>query len=505
MLQRALISVSDKTNIIPFAEQLAAMGIEILSTGGTAKVLADAGVKVIDVSDYTGFPEIMAGRVKTLHPKVHGGILARRGTDEAVMREHGIQAIDLVVVNLYPFQQNNSIENIDIGGPTMVRAAAKNHADVAIVVDPYDYDKIIKELKAEKQLNKKMRHELAAKAFAHTAQYDAAISNYFASQLSDKEQLPSTVSLQLQRVQNLRYGENPHQAAGLYKLNGQAFGFTHMQQHQGKPLSYNNLADANAAVACIREFPDVAGCVIIKHANPCGVATASTLLEAYEKAFACDTTSAFGGIIAVNKKLDAATAEAIVAKQFVEVIIAPDIADDALRLLAARPNVRVLSYPLHEQRKQLQMHCIDGGVLLQEPDLSMVQQADMRVVTQAQADDKTWQDLLFTLRVVKHVKSNAIVYAKNGQTLGIGPGQTARVTSSEIGIIKAQAADLSLQGAVMASDAFFPFRDSVDAAAKTGIKAIIQPGGSKRDDEVIQAADEHGLIMVLTGMRHFKH
>jgi phosphoribosylaminoimidazolecarboxamide formyltransferase/IMP cyclohydrolase len=505
MLQRALISVSDKTNIVDFAKQLASLGVEILSTGGTAKTLADAGIKVTEVSDYTGFPEIMAGRVKTLHPKVHGGILARRGTDEPVMREHGIQPIDLVVVNLYPFQKQNSIENIDIGGPTMVRAAAKNYADVVIAVDPFDYDKIIKELKAEKQINKQMRLELAAKAFAHTAQYDAAISNYFAAQTKAEEGLPETVSIQLKRVQNLRYGENPHQAAGLYKVNGQAFGFTHMQQHQGKPLSYNNLADANAAVACIREFPEQAACVIVKHANPCGVAVADTLAEAYRKAFACDTTSAFGGIIALNQKLDAKTAETIVAEQFVELIIAPDVADEALRILVARPNVRVLSYDLSKQTQQLQMHCIDGGVLLQEPDAQMATKDSLRVVSKAQADEQVLHDLLFAMRVVKHVKSNAIVYAKNGQTLGIGPGQTARVTSSEVGIIKAGAAGLTLKDAVMASDAFFPFRDSIDAAAKTGIKAIIQPGGSKRDEEVIQAADEHGIIMVFTGMRHFKH
>ncbi len=505
MLQRALISVSDKTNLEPFAKELAGLGIQLLSTGGTAQTLKDAGIPVQDVSDYTGFPEIMDGRVKTLHPKVHGGILGRRGTDDTVMKQQGILPIDLVVVNLYPFQQNNTLKNIDIGGPTMIRAAAKNYADVTIVVDPADYEMIIKELKAEKQIHKNIRFKLAAKAFAHTAQYDAAISNFFEAQQTTPHELPKHISLQFQQVESLRYGENPHQAAGLYKINANAFGFSGMQQHQGKPLSYNNLADADAAVACIREFPNQAACAIIKHANPCGVATANNLLTAYEKAFACDTTSAFGGIIAFNQPLDVATAEKIIENQFVEVIIAPSVDDNALRALIARPNVRVLSYPLHTQHMQWQLHSIDGGMLIQAPDRGMASRADMRVVTEHKPDEQTWNDLIFALHVVKHVKSNAIVYAKEGQTLGIGPGQTARVTSSAIGIMKADEAGFSLQGAVMASDAFFPFRDSIDNAAKTGIKAIIQPGGSKRDDEVVQAANEHGLIMVFTNMRHFKH
>lgn len=512
---RALLSVSDKSGLIPFARFLHERGVVLLSTGGTAAALKDAGIPVTEVADYTGFPEIMEGRVKTLHPKVHGGILGRRGTDEAVMKAQGIEAIDLVVVNLYPFQATiqkpgctleQAIENIDIGGPAMIRAAAKNHRDVTVVVDPTDYDDLMDALNSTGSIPNEMANKLAAKAFAHTAQYDAAIADYLGKQYAPTEDgLPDSLQIPLTKVQSLRYGENPHQSAALYALNQTRAGFTDMRFHQGKALSYNNLADADAAVRCLREFKLHPSCVIVKHANPCGVAQAETLEQAYALAYATDPTSAFGGIIALNRPLDEATARRIVEQQFVEVIIAPEVEERALIHLAKKPNVRVISFPLMDMNLDLQLHSLLGGVLVQTPDEMMVQEPQMRIVTQRQPSQTQWQDLLFALRVVKHVKSNAIVYAKHGQTVGVGAGQTSRVASSRIAVWKAEEANLDLKDSVMASDAFFPFRDSVDAAAQAGISAIIQPGGSMRDDEVIAAANEHGIAMVMTGIRHFKH
>jgi phosphoribosylaminoimidazolecarboxamide formyltransferase / IMP cyclohydrolase len=511
----ALISVSDKTNLIPFARFLHERGIGLLSTGGTATALKAAGIPVTEVADHTGFPEIMDGRVKTLHPKIHGGILGRRGEDDAVMEAQGIAPIDLVIVNLYPFQETvkqpgctlaKAIENIDVGGPTMIRAAAKNHKHVVVVVDPQDYEGLQQALESQGAISLDMAAQLATKAFGHTAEYDAAISLYLQSQYTPTEDhLPATLQLSWHKVDSLRYGENPHQGAALYAINGQREGFTDMQQHQGKPLSYNNLADADAAVRCLREFTQHPACVIVKHANPCGVAQADSIEQAYQWAYETDSTSAFGGIIAFNRPLDEVTARRIIEQQFVEVIIAPSIDERAFLHLANKPNVRVLSFPIHEVSLGLQMHSLMGGVLVQTPDLTMVDQAAMRVATTRQPTEDEWQDMLFALRVVKHVKSNAIVYAKNGQTLGVGAGQTSRVASSQIAVWKAADAGLSLTGSVMASDAFFPFRDSIDAAAQAGIRAIIQPGGSMRDDEVIAAANEHGIAMVLTGVRHFKH
>jgi phosphoribosylaminoimidazolecarboxamide formyltransferase/IMP cyclohydrolase len=511
----ALISVSDKTNLIPFARFLQERGIALLSTGGTATALKAAGIPVTEVADHTGFPEIMDGRVKTLHPKIHGGILGRRGEDDAVMQAQGITPIDLVIVNLYPFQEtikqptctlDNAIENIDVGGPTMIRAAAKNHKHVVVVVDPQDYAGLQQALESTGAISLETAAQLATKAFGHTAQYDAAISMYLQNHVSGtSDNLPDLLQNSLLKVDSLRYGENPHQAAALYAINGVREGFTDMQQHQGKPLSYNNLADADAAVRCLREFTQHPACVIVKHANPCGVAQADSIEQAYQLAYATDSTSAFGGIIAFNRHLDELTARRIIEQQFVEVIIAPSIDERALLHLGNKPNVRVLSFPIMDLSLGLQMHCLIGGVLVQTPDLLMVDQAAMRVATTRQPSEEEWRDMLFALRVVKHVKSNAIVYAKNGQTLGVGAGQTSRVASSQIAVWKAADAGLSLTGSVMASDAFFPFRDSIDAAAQAGISAIIQPGGSMRDDEVIAAANEHGIAMVLTGVRHFKH
>lgn len=507
--KRALISVSDKTQLIPFAQTLSELGIEILSTGGTAKALKEAGLSVKDVSDHTGFPEIMGGRVKTLHPKVHGGILGRRGTDDSVMTEQGIAPIDLVVVNLYPFQQTiakpdctfeNAIENIDIGGPAMLRAAAKNHAHVAVVVDPNDYDTVADSVRHQ-GISAELARNLATKAFTHTAQYDTAISQYLQK---PSDALPNDLTLSLQQTQTMRYGENPHQQAGLYTVDGVKAGFTNMQQHQGKPLSYNNLSDADAAIRCVSEFKDTPACVIVKHANPCGVAQASSLEKAYELAYACDPSSAFGGIIAFNQKLDETTARRLIEQQFVEVVIAPEIDDRALIHFTNKPNVRVLSFPF-DDTPGLQLHAITGGMLVQTPDLTLVKRQDMKVVTSREPTDQEWLDLQFAMCVVKHVKSNAIVYAKNNQTLGIGAGQTSRVASSQIAVWKAGDAGLELIDSVMASDAFFPFRDSIDAAAKAGIRAIIQPGGSMRDEEVIEAANAHDIAMVFTGVRHFKH
>lgn len=513
--RRALLSVSDKSELIPFARFLHEHDIELLSTGGTAAALREAGIPVKDVSDHTGSPEIMDGRVKTLHPKIHGGILARRGEDDAVMQAQGIDPIDMVVVNLYPFQATiarpdcnlqSAIDNIDVGGPTMVRAAAKNHEHVVVVVDPIDYGMLMRHIQETGAISDEVSAKLATKAFASTAQYDAAISGYLQTQYAPSdENLTQDIHRSLSKIAPLRYGENPHQAAALYTLDHACEGFSNMTQHQGKPLSYNNLADADAAIRCMREFIEQPACVIVKHANPCGVAQAASIEEAYQLAYETDSTSAFGGIIAFNLPLDEATAKRIVEQQFVEVIIAPSIDNEAIKHLATKPNIRVLSFPIKDIIPGLEVKCLLGAVLVQSPDMTMVEQDAMRVVTKRQPTEQQWQDMMFCLRVVKHVKSNAIVYSKNGRTLGIGAGQTSRVASSQIAVWKAADAKLELAGSVMASDAFFPFRDSIDAAAKAGITAIIQPGGSMRDDEVIAAADEHDIAMVMTGVRHFKH
>lgn len=517
---RALISVSDKTGIVEFAKQLSALGIEILSTGGTYKLLKDNQIQVVEVSEHTGFPEMMDGRVKTLHPKIHGGILARRGLDEAVMAEHNIAPIDLVVVNLYPFAQTvakpdctlaDAIENIDIGGPTMVRAAAKNHASVGIIVNASDYDSVIAELKQNKTLSQKTRFDLAVKAFEHTAQYDGMIAQYLGCRLNDEvEQFARTFNVQMNKAQDLRYGENPHQTASFYvESNAKEASISTAKQLQGKELSYNNIADTDAALECVKSFAKPA-CVIVKHANPCGVAVSlDGILDAYNLAYATDPESAFGGIIAFNRELDVETAKAIIERQFVEVIIAPSIADGVLAVTESKKNVRVLvcgKLPkIDERQAQFDFKRVNGGLLVQEQDLGMITKDDLKVVTDVAPTDEQLDDLIFAWKVAKYVKSNAIVYAKNRQTVGIGAGQMSRVNSARIAAIKAEHAGLEVQGAVMASDAFFPFRDGIDNAAKAGIKCIIQPGGSMRDEEVIAAANEHGIAMVFTGMRHFRH
>ncbi|MEE4191411.1 MAG: bifunctional phosphoribosylaminoimidazolecarboxamide formyltransferase/IMP cyclohydrolase [Halieaceae bacterium] len=516
-VRRALISVSDKTGIEDFARGLVGHGVELLSTGGTYRLLRDAGIPVTEISEYTGFPEMMDGRVKTLHPKVHGGILARRGTDDAVMAEHGIDAIDMVVVNLYPFEQTvarpdcsleDAVENIDIGGPTMVRAAAKNHRFVTIVVDAGNYPCILEELQdSDGCLSYRTRFDLAVRAYEHTAAYDAAIANHFGRLVDGgSEAFPRTFSTQFHRVQEMRYGENPHQAAAFYREAKPAeAGIATAEQLQGKALSYNNVADTDAALECVKGF-EAPACVIVKHANPCGVAVGSTLLEAYERAFATDPESAFGGIIAFNRELDAATAAAIIERQFVEVIIAPEISADALAATAAKENVRVLRCGAWSQAlPALDYKRVNGGLLVQDRDLGMVGADELKIVTSKQPDAEQMQDLLFAWKVAKFVKSNAIVYAAGGQTIGVGAGQMSRVNSARIAAIKAEHAGLEVKGSVMASDAFFPFRDGIDNAAAVGISAVIQPGGSIRDEEVIAAADEHGMAMVFTGMRHFRH
>lgn len=517
-IQRALISVSDKTGVLEFARALAGAGVEILSTGGTAKLLADNGVKVIEVADYTGFPEMLDGRVKTLHPKIHGGLLGRRDLPEhvAAMQQHGIGNIDLVCVNLYPFVQTvskpdcaleDAIENIDIGGPTMVRSAAKNYLHVAIVTDAADYAALAAELQAnEGGLSLATRFELAKKAFSHTAAYDSAISNYLTAIDADgiKADFPQRFNANFEKVQDMRYGENPHQKAAFYRdLLHVPGAIANYKQLQGKELSYNNIADADAAWEAVKTF-DQPACVIIKHANPCGVAIAADTLSAYRLAFATDSTSAFGGIIAFNREVDVATAEAVSA-QFLEVLIAPAYSAEAKALLAKKVNVRVLEVPLEAGANPYDLKRVGGGLLVQTADVKNVGVGELRVVTKRQPSAAELQDLLFAWRVAKFVKSNAIVFAKNGQTAGVGAGQMSRVDSTKIAAIKAAAAGLSLSGAVAASDAFFPFRDGVDVIAENGIKAIIQPGGSMRDEEVFAAADEHGIAMVLTGTRHFRH
>ena len=516
-VKRALISVSDKTGIVEFAQALAAQGVEILSTGGTYRLLCDNGVKAVEVSDYTGFPEMMDGRVKTLHPKVHGGILARRGQDDAVMAEHGIDAIDMVVVNLYPFEQTvanpdcslaDAIENIDIGGPTMVRAAAKNHAHVNIVVNASDYAAILAEMQAnEGATSLATRFDLAIKAYEHTSAYDGAIANYFGQKVEGgSENFPRTFNSQFQKVQDLRYGENSHQQSAFYVEKNAASGsIATAEQLQGKELSYNNIADTDAALECVKQFDEPA-CVIVKHANPCGVAVAESIRAAYDLAFATDTESAFGGIIAFNRELDAETAAAICERQFVEVIIAPSISAEAAAAVSEKKNVRLLSCGEWSTEGAAQDYKrVNGGLLVQDRDMGVITAEDLKIVSQRQPTEKEIRDLLFTWKVAKFVKSNAIVYGNDGRTIGVGAGQMSRVNSARIAAIKAEHAGLEVKGSVMASDAFFPFRDGIDNAAKVGISCVIQPGGSIRDEEVIAAADEAGMAMVFTGMRHFRH
>lgn len=526
-VRRALISVSDKAGIVDFARSLQALGVEILSTGGTYKLLIDNQISAIEVSDYTGFPEMMDGRVKTLHPKIHGGILGRRGQDDEVMSAHNIGPIDLVVVNLYPFAETVAkpdchlplaIENIDIGGPTMVRSAAKNHAHVGIVVSTQDYQAVLEDLNSVQGLRYKTRFHLALRAFEHTAAYDGMIANYLGSidqsaatlSADNRHDFPRTFNTQFIKAQDMRYGENPHQNAAFYiEATATEASIATAKQLQGKALSYNNVADTDAALECVKSFTQPA-CVIVKHANPCGVAVieeGQPLVQAYDLAYATDTESAFGGIIAFNRELDGATARAIVERQFVEVIIAPTISDDAIAVVATKQNVRLL------ECGQWQNPCsqgfdykrVNGGLLVQDRDNGQIEVADLKVVTQRAPSEQELKDLIFAWKVAKFVKSNAIVYAKGEQTVGVGAGQTSRVNSARIAGIKASHAGLEVEGAVMASDAFFPFRDGIDNAAKVGIKAVIQPGGSMRDEEVIAAADEAGIAMVFTGMRHFRH
>ncbi len=515
----ALISVSDKTGVVDFARGLERLGFRILSTGGTARQLREAGVSVTGVSEHTGFEEIMDGRVKTLHPKIHGGILGRQ-EDSEVMAQQGIEAIDVVAVNLYPFEAvtarddctlSEAIENIDIGGPAMVRASAKNNARVAIVTDPADYPAVIAELEAEHEVTAATRLRLAAAAYAHTARYDGLIADYLSRRVDGGPQdldLPAVHTPQFSRRQTMRYGENPHQQAAFYTLSkGEDTGLAAAQQLQGKELSYNNIADADAALECVNQFSEGPACVIVKHANPCGAALGENLFEAYDRAYATDTVSAFGGIIAFNQPLDGKTAREIIDRQFVEVVLAPGYSDDALQAFSTKQNVRVLATggPTAADTTRLNYHRVAGGLLIQQHDNRCVTREDCRSVSTRTPDEQEWADLMFAWRMARMVKSNAIVYAANNRTLGIGAGQMSRVDSSRIAAWKAKEAGLSLLGSAMASDAFFPFRDSIDGAAEAGIKSIIQPGGSMRDDEVIAAANEHGIAMVFTGMRHFRH
>jgi phosphoribosylaminoimidazolecarboxamide formyltransferase / IMP cyclohydrolase len=520
----ALISVSDKTGIVEFAQALVALNVRLLSTGGTARLLADAGLPVTEVADVTGFPEMLDGRVKTLHPRIHGGLLARRDLPEhmAALAAHGIETIDLLVVNLYPFAQatarpdctlEDAIENIDIGGPAMLRAAAKNWADVAVLVDPADYSRVLGELRAG-CVQRGTKFMLAKKVFAHTSAYDGMITNYLTalqagcedacSSVPAREPYPAVISLQLTKTQDLRYGENPHQSAAFYRdalpVPGTLAGWT---QLQGKALSYNNIADADAAWECVKSF-DAPACVIVKHANPCGVAVAESAATAYAKALQTDPTSAFGGIIAFNRPLDGAAAAAVV-KQFVEVIIAPAISEEARALFAPKQNVRLLVVPLVPAMNTLDFKRVGGGVLVQSQDAKNVALAELRVVTRLDPTPQQMQDLLFAWKVAKFVKSNAIVFCANGMTLGVGAGQMSRIDSARMAAIKAANAKLPLQGSAAASDAFFPFRDGLDVVVDAGASCVVQPGGSMRDDEVIRAADDRGIAMVFTGTRHFRH
>jgi len=511
-IKRALISVSDKTGITQFAQSLVSLNIELLSTGGTAKLLKEQGIPVIEVSDFTGFPEIMAGRVKTLNPLIHGGILARRGVDEGVMIENDIKPIDLVVVNLYPFQDTisrpecsfeDAIENIDIGGPAMLRSSAKNHKSVTVIVDSSDFQLVLDELNASGNTSLKTRKKLALKTFEHTAQYDGAIANYLGE---EEDGFSNTLNFQFTKSQALRYGENPHQRAAFYTdSNLEEVSIANSKQIQGKPLSYNNLADADAALQCVRDF-DEPSCVIIKHANPCGVASRKDILRAYQSAYQTDPTSAFGGIIAFNRELDIVTAEVIINQQFVEVIIAPKINIASLKILAKKENIRVLECgELGKPKTTFDFKKVSGGLLVQDNDIELINVDNLKCVTTIKPSDSEMNDLIFAWKVAKSVKSNAIVYVKNQMTIGIGAGQMSRIYSAKIAGIKAADENLEVEGSVMASDAFFPFRDGIDAAAKAGISSIIHPGGSMRDDEVIAAANEHGISMIFTGIRHFKH
>lgn len=518
-ITRALISVSDKTGILDLARDLARYDVELLSTGGTAKMLREEGLTVKDVSEFTGFPEMLDGRVKTLHPKVHGGLLGMRSNPEhvAMMKEHGIENIDMVVVNLYPFEATvakegctleDAIENIDIGGPTMLRSAAKNWPDVTVITDPADYGRVLAEMKEnDGNVSRETNFGLAVKVYQRTAAYDAAISNWLGRRTgSEVTEFPDTFTVQFRKAQEMRYGENPHQNAAFYVEAGAAEASTATAvQLQGKELSYNNIADTDAALECMKQFSDEPACVIVKHANPCGVAVGNSLLDAYDRAHKTDPESAFGGIIACSRELDAATAAAIVERQFVEVIIAPTISAEASAIVAAKKNVRLLACGALPAKPvaRLDMKRVTGGLLLQDADLELYK--ELQVVSKRTPTEQEMSDLLFAWRVAKFVKSNAIVYAKDKMTIGVGAGQMSRVNSARIAAIKAEHAGLPVAGAVMASDAFFPFRDGIDNAAAVGITAVIQPGGSMRDSEVIAAADEHNMAMVFTGMRHFRH
>jgi len=517
-IKRALLSVSDKTGLVDFARALIARKVEILSTGGTARTLREAGLPVIDIGAYTGFPEIMDGRVKTLHPRVHGGLLGRRGVDDEVMQKHDIPRIDLLAVNLYPFAATvarpdctyaDAIENIDIGGPAMVRAASKNHESVTVIVDPADYQRVLADLEANDGATSiDTRSELAARAFAHTAKYDTMVSAYLLGrETTASENFPDTLPLVFDKVQDLRYGENPHQRAAFYREPGASGAcVATARMLQGKELSFNNIADTDTAIECVRVFNEPA-CVIVKHSNPCGVATAASLAEAYDRAYQTDPTSAFGGIIAFNRELDQETAASIVGRQFVEVIAAPSVSAAAATVFAARENVRVLSVGALANRSpgELEYRSVTGGLLAQSRDLALADPGTFRIVTQKKPTPAQYADLWFAWRVCKYVKSNAIVFARDGMTIGVGAGQMSRVYSTRVAALKAKDEGLQVEGSVMASDAFFPFRDGIDVAAEYGIKAIVQPGGSRRDEEVIAAADEHGMTMAFTGMRHFRH
>jgi phosphoribosylaminoimidazolecarboxamide formyltransferase / IMP cyclohydrolase len=521
-VRRALISVSDKSGVVELARAIAARNVEILSTGGTARLLREAGLAVREVADYTGFPEMMDGRVKTLHPKIHGGLLGRRGIDDAAMAAHQIAPIDLLVVNLYPFASTvakaqcsyqDGIENIDIGGPAMLRGAAKNHEFVTVLVDPADYPRVLGELAAHGGATTfELRASLAASAFAHTAQYDSMVAQWLMHQQHmTPASFPPTLPLVFAKVQDLRYGENPHQRAAFYRpVAGPPTGLAAAHVVQGKELSFNNIADADTAIECVRQFATPT-CVIVKHANPCGVAQADELTAAYEAAYRTDPVSAFGGIIAFNRELDAATARSIVGRQFAEVIAAPAIAADARAVLAQKPDIRVLTVARAASAAgeaapgAVELRSVAGGLLVQTPDTAHIAAAGLKVVTQRTPTGQELVDLDFAWRVCRFVKSNAIVFARDGATLGVGAGQMSRVYSTQIAALKAADAELDVAGSVMASDAFFPFRDGLDAAAQLGIRAVIQPGGSRRDAEVIAAADEQGIAMVFTGMRHFRH
>ena len=521
MIKQALISVSDKTGVLEFARALSAMNINLLSTGGTAKLLADNGLPVTEVADYTGFPEMLDGRVKTLHPKVHGGILARRDLPQHMdaLSQHDIPTIDMVVVNLYPFQQTvakddcqleDAIENIDIGGPAMLRSSAKNHKDVVVICDPADYQRVLDEMKANAgEVSRDTRFDLAIKVFAHTANYDGAITNYLSALGPDRQHqtrtaYPKTLNLQFVKLQDMRYGENPHQSAAFYRDASAAQGaLANYKQLQGKELSYNNIADADAAWECVKSL-DAPACVIVKHANPCGVAVGADAYEAYSKAFKTDPTSAFGGIIAFNCALDGKAAE-VVAQQFVEVLIAPAFSDAARKVFESKQNVRLLEIPLGQGVNLFDVKRVGGGLLLQSADAKNVDASELTIVSKKQPTPAQLHDMMFAWRVAKFVKSNAIVFCGNGMTLGVGAGQMSRIDSARIASIKAHNAGLSLAGSVVASDAFFPFRDGLDVVVAAGATCIIQPGGSMRDQEVIDAADEQGVVMVYTGVRHFRH